>query len=119
MVILKINVDSWQSISSFNIRGSGSGKTKALLKLINHEPDIGKIYLYAKDPYEAKHKLLIKKRESAGLKYLNDSKAFIEYLDDMDDTSKNIEEYNPNKKPKILFLMIWLLICLVIKNLFQ
>ena len=119
MVILKINVDSWQSISSVNIRGSGSGKTKALLKLINYEPDIDKIYLYAKDPYEAKYKLLIKKRESAGLKYLNDSKAFIEYLDDMDDTSKNIEEYNPNKKPKILLLMIWLLIYLVIKNLFQ
>ena len=104
-------------MSSVDIRGSGSGKTKALLKLINYEPDIDKIYLYAKDPYEAKYKLLIKKRESAGLKYLNDSKAFIEYLDDMDDTSKNIKEYNPNKKPKILFLMIWLLICLVIKKL--
>ena len=34
---------------------SGSGKTNVLLNLINHEPDIDKIYLYAKDPYEAKY----------------------------------------------------------------
>ena len=41
------------------IVGSGSGKTNPLLNLINHEPDIVKIYLCAKDPYEAKHQLLI------------------------------------------------------------
>ena len=34
---------------------SGSGKTNALLNLINNQPDIAKIYLYAKDPYEAKY----------------------------------------------------------------
>ena len=33
------------------IIGSGSGKTKALINLINHQPDIDQIYLYAKDPY--------------------------------------------------------------------
>ena len=32
--------------------GSRSGKTNALLNLKNHQPDIDKIYLYAKDPYE-------------------------------------------------------------------
>ena len=31
--------------------GSRSGKTNALLNLINNQPDIDKIYLYAKDPY--------------------------------------------------------------------
>ena len=46
----------------------------------NHEPDIDKVYLYAKGPYEEKYQLLINKRESIGSKYLNDSKAFIEYL---------------------------------------
>ena len=56
------------------VGGSGSGKTNALLKLINHEPDTDKIYLYAKDPNEAKHQLLINKKESTSLKYLNDSK---------------------------------------------
>ena len=74
------------------IGGSGSGKTNALLNLINHEPDTDRIFLYAKDPYEAKYQLLINKRESTGLKYFNDSKAFIEYSNDMDDTYKNIEE---------------------------
>ena len=44
---------------------------------------------------------LIKKLESTGLKYLNDSKTFIEYSNDIDDTYKNIEEYNPNKKENI------------------
>ena len=57
------------------IGGSGSGKTNALLNLINNQPDIDKIYLYAKDPYEDKYQFLIKKRESIGLKHFNDPKA--------------------------------------------
>ena len=65
------------------VGGSGSGKTIALVNLINHEPNIHKIYLYAKDPYEAKYQLLINIRESTGLKYLNDSRAFIEYSNDL------------------------------------
>ena len=52
------------------IGGSGSGKTNALLNLINNQPDIVKIYLYAKDPYEAKYQFLINKREKIGLKIL-------------------------------------------------
>ena len=42
--------------------GSGSGKTNALLKLINHQPDTDKKFLYAKDPYESKYHYLEKKR---------------------------------------------------------
>ena len=41
---------------------------------------------------------------STSLKSLNDSKAFIEYSNDMNDIYKNIEKYNPNKKRKILIL---------------
>ena len=41
------------------IGGSGSGKTNLLLNLIENQPDIDKIYLYAKDPYEAKYQYLI------------------------------------------------------------
>ena len=48
--------------------------------------------MYAKDQYETKYEFLINKRESAGLKHLNDSKAFIEYLNDINDIYKNIEE---------------------------
>ena len=82
--------------------GSGSGKRNALLNLIIHEPDIDKIYLYAKDQDKAKYQFLIDKRESADLKYLNNSKAVIEYSKYMDDIYKNIDKYNPNKKRKIL-----------------
>ena len=44
------------------IGGSGSGKTNSLFDLINQEPDIDNIYLYAKDPYEAKYQFFINKR---------------------------------------------------------
>ena len=92
---IKEHDPNWSDISYHPSRilivgGSGSGKTNALLNLINHEPDIDKIYLYAKDPYEAKYQFLIKKRESTGLKHFNDSKAFIEYSNDMNDIYKNI-----------------------------
>ena len=50
------------------IGGSGSGKTNLLFNLLSQQPDINKIYLHAKDPYEAKHQFLIKKHESTGLK---------------------------------------------------
>ena len=73
-----------------------------MLNLIIHQPDIDKIYSYAKDPYEAKYQLLINKREVAGIKHFNNSEAFIEYWNDMNDTCKNIEEDNPNKKRKTL-----------------
>ena len=63
--------------------GSGSRKTNVLLKSIENQPDIDKIYLYAKDPYEAKYQYLINKREGVGKDPFNDSKAFIEYSNDM------------------------------------
>ena len=47
-----------------------------------------KIYLYVKDPYEAKYQSLLSKQENTGLKDLNDSKSFIEYSNDMDNISK-------------------------------
>ena len=80
---------------------TGSGRTNSLFNLTNQQPDIDKIYLHAKDPCKAKYQFLIDKRKSTGLTYFNDSKAFIEYQNDMDDICKSIEEYNPNKKSKI------------------
>ena len=84
--------------------GSGSGKTNSLLNLLNNQPDIDKIYLYAKDPYEAKYQYLINKREKVGLDHFKDPKAFMEYSNDMEDVYKNIENYNPGKKRKILIV---------------
>ena len=86
------------------IGGSGSGKTNALLNLINNQPDFDKIYLYAKDLCEPKYQFLIKKRENIGLKHFNDPKAFIGYSNDMQDVYKNINDYNPNKENKILIV---------------
>ena len=60
--------------------------------------------MYAKDPYEAKYQFLINKRETIGLKHFNDPKAFIEYSNDMQNVYKNIGEYNPGKKRKILIV---------------
>ena len=86
------------------VDGSGSGKTNALLNLINNQPDIDKIYLYAKDPYETKYQYLINKREKVGLDHFHDPKAFMEYSNDMQDVYKNIEDYNPIKKSKVLIV---------------
>ena len=63
------------------IGGSGSSKINSLFNLINQPRDIGKTYLHAKDPYEAKYQFLINKQESTELKHLNYSKAFIEFIE--------------------------------------
>ena len=65
--------------------GSGPRKTNALLNLINNQPDIDKIYLHAKDRYEAKYQYLFNNGEDVGIRHLNDPKALIEYLNDMQD----------------------------------
>ena len=85
-----------------NVNNRRFGKTNALLYLINNQLDIDKIYLYAKDPYEARYQYLIKKREGVGVDHFNDPKTFIEYSNNMHDVYKNIDKYNPDKENKIL-----------------
>ena len=106
---MKEHKSSWSEIPdhlyiSLLTRGSESWKTNAFLNLIIHQPDIDKVHLNGKDPFEAKYQLLINKRKSTGLKNFNDSKVFIKYLKDMD-MYKNIGEYNLNKKQKILIVL--------------
>ena len=79
-------------------------KTNALLNLIKEQDDIDKMYLYAKDLSEPKYEYLIKNRENAGIKHLNDSKAFIECSNTMNDVYENIDNYNPKRKRKILIV---------------
>ena len=86
------------------IDGSGSGKTNVLLNLIENQPDIDKIYLYAKDLYEAKYQYLINIRKKEGIDHFNDPKAYIEYSNNMHDVYKNIDEYNPDKDNKNLIV---------------
>ena len=84
------------------IRESGSGKSNALSNLINNQPNIDKMYLYAKYAYEAKYQYLISKREKVGLKHYDDPKTFIEYLNNVQGVYKNIEKHNLGKKNEIL-----------------
>ena len=75
--IYPYSLHSRSSIQVLIIGGSGSKKTNALLNLINNQPDIDKIYLYAKDPYEAKYQYLINKREKVGLDHFDDPKVLM------------------------------------------
>ena len=86
------------------VGGSGTGKTNALLNLINNQTYIDKIYLYVKDSYEAKYQYLINRDEKVGLNYFNDPKAFMKYSNDMRHVYKKIEDYNPDKKIKLLII---------------
>ena len=73
-----------------------------MINLINGQNDIGKIYLYARDLNEPKYEYLIKKREDIGIKHLNNSNAFIECSNAMDDVYDKINDYNSNRRRKIL-----------------
>ena len=75
-----------------------------MLNLINEQEDIDKIYLYAKDLSKPKYEYLIKNRENVGIKHVNNSKAFIQYSNTMDDIYENIDDYNPSRERKILIL---------------
>ena len=85
------------------IGGSGSGKTNALINLINKQNDIDKDFLYSRDLSEPKYEYLINKGEDEGIKHLNNTNASIEYSNTMDDVYENIDDYNPGWKRKILF----------------
>ena len=94
------NINNWRLWIWKNKWGYGSGKTNSFSSLINEQPDIDKICLYAEDPNEANYQFLINKKKSIILKHLNDYIAFIEYSNNMGKIYKNIEECNPNKKRK-------------------
>ena len=51
------------------IGGSISGKINALLNLINQQPHIDKVFLYAKDTFEEKYQLLTKKEKNVDPKH--------------------------------------------------
>ena len=79
------------------IIGSSGSRKKTLLNLTNHETN-------TEAKFEAKYQLLTNKLEKVGLKRCNDSKAFLEYSNDMQDVYKNIDGYNPGQKCKILIV---------------
>ena len=81
------------------IGGLKSRKTNVLLNLIQHQkPDIDKIYLYVKDPFESKYQLLITGTETIGIENFKNPKAFIYYSQTIDNAYENLEDYNTTKK---------------------
>ena len=89
------------------IGGSGSGKTNTLLNLIKEQDYhnvFDKIYLYAIDLSEPKYEYLIKRREDAGIKNVNNPNAFIECSNTMDDAYEDIDNYNPKRNKKVLIV---------------
>ena len=75
-----------------------------MLNLISEQNDIDKIYLFEKDLSESKYEYLMKNRDNVTIKHLNDSDAFIECSNTMDDVYENIDDYNPSRKRKILIV---------------
>ena len=83
------------------IGGSGSGKTNKLLNLIkeqDYHDVIDNIYLYARDISEPNYEYLIKNREHAGIKKLDNPNAFIVCSNKKDDVYEVIDNYNPKRK---------------------
>ena len=76
-----------------------------LLNLIkNQGPDIDKVYLYFKDPFESKYQFVINGREKVGTKKLKNPKTFIDYSQTIDDVYDYLQDYNPAMKRKVLIV---------------
>ena len=90
-----------------------------MLSLISQQDDIDKIHLYVKDLSETKYEFLIKKREDARTKHLNDLSAFIECSNTMDDIYENIDDYNPSRKRKVLLVFDDMIADIMINKKFQ
>ena len=86
------------------IGGLGYGKAKASINLINEQNDIDEMYVYARDLSEPKYEYLIKKRKDVGIKHLNNPNAFIECTNTMDEVYDSINDYNSNRRRKILIV---------------
>ena len=87
-----------------------------MLNLINKQRHIDKIYLYPKD---LQYEHLINNRENAGIKHLNDAKAFIDCLNTMNDVYENTDLYNPNRQRKVLIVFDDMIADIVTNKKFQ
>ena len=79
-------------------------KTNSLISLTNEQDDIDKIYFYAKDLSEPQYEYLIKKRKNSVIRHFDDLNALIECSNTLDDVYKNIDDYKPSRKRKILIV---------------
>ena len=85
--------------------GWRSDKINALMNLIKYQqPGIVKIHLHIKNLFQSKYLLLINGGEKAQTRKWKDSKAFIDYWQSIDDVYENLEDYNSEKKRKLLIV---------------
>ena len=110
--LVKINHNpNWSYIPTQTYRiliigGSELGKTNVVLLNFKNDqhPDIEKIHLYVKDPFESTYQLLINGTEKVGIKKLKNPKVFIDFSEAIDDIYEKLEDYNPIKKRKVLIV---------------
>ena len=120
----KDQIKKWPYIPDYPYRmliigGSGSGKINVLLNLTKEQDSdnlIDEIYLNAKELNEPKYQLLIKQHEDVGIKHLNDSKEFIEYLACLMFTIISIIITQTKQEKFWLCFMTWLQILWIIAN---
>ena len=75
--------------------------------------------MYARDLSEPRYEYLIKKREDARIKHLNNPDVFIECSNPMDNVYENINDYNPSRKRKILIVFDDMIADIMINKKFQ
>ena len=75
--------------------------------------------MYVRDLSEPEYQYLIKKPEDSGVKHLNNPNAFIECSNMMDDVYENINDYNPIRKIKKLFIFDDMIPDIIINKRFQ
>ena len=82
-----------------------SGKINALSNLINNQVDFDKIYLpICNRCIWSKISIFNQQSRKSRFKQYDDPKVFIASSTDMQDVYKNIEEYNPGTKRKMLII---------------
>ena len=89
------------------------------MNLLKEQGDTDKIYLHAKDLSKPKDEFLIKKREDERIKNLNDPKAFIEFLNTINDVCNNIDDHNPARKRTVLIVFDGMIADIMINKKFQ
>ena len=76
-----------------------------LLNLVKQEgPNINKIYLYLKHPFQPKYQLLINGRDKKRIEKTKETKTLVDYSQTIDDVCENLEGYIPTKKRKELLM---------------
>ena len=75
--------------------------------------------MYVRDLSEPEYQYLIKKPEDSGVKHLNNPNAFTECSNMMDDVYENINDYNPIRKIKKLFIFDDMIPDIIINKRFQ